>query len=366
MREIAVITAMCTAVCAVGLAAGPREPTLSLTPVDRQPDGGRAALDGAALDKLRAAVAAEPGDRRARFALVRGLMASRKLAEAREAAIAWRAVDAYNLVVVRLLGDIYSELGQRRQALRTYSAVVELLPEDPGAQRALASVLKQSGNVAAAHQRLAAAARLRPGDLRLRFELADAAHRLGRLDEAEAAFRAIAGDGAANQAIRYPATQRLAQIISERRRAALGAGDRSRAAELAASIDALGLAGGSESDIKIYLSWDTDRSDVDLWVTNPAGEKIFYSHKTGKFGGSLFHDVTNGYGPESFTAHHAARGTYEVAVHYYSAGRGNFPEARGEVVVILHEGTARETKHVLPYRLFAKDQVVTVARIDVE
>lgn len=366
MREIAVIAVLCTAVCAVGLAAGPRKPSLSLTPVDREPAGGRTALDAVAIAELRAEVAANPKDRRARFALIQGLMASDKLAEARDAAIAWREVDAYNLVVVRLLGDIYSELGQRRQALRTYSAVVELLPKDAGAQRALASVLKQSGDIRAAYDRLAAAATLRPDDLRLRFELGDAAHRLGRLAEAQASFAQVASSEAANESIRYPAKQRLAQIYSEKRRAALAAGNQALAAELESALDALAIKGGSKSDIKIYLTWDTDRSDVDLWVTNPVGEKIFYSHKTGKFGGELFHDVTNGYGPESFTAHRAARGTYVVAVHYYSAGRSNFPEARGEVVVVLDEGTAREKKHVLPYRLFAKDQVVTVAKIDVE
>ena len=36
------------------------------------------------------------------------------------------------------------------------------------------------------------------------------------------------------------------------------------------------------NDVKVYLTWDTDRSDVDLWVLNPGGEKIFYSHKQGR------------------------------------------------------------------------------------
>ena len=39
-------------------------------------------------------------------------------------------------------------------------------------------------------------------------------------------------------------------------------------------------------------------------------------------------------------------------------------EARGEVVVILHEGTQDERRFRLPYRLFKPKQTVTVARID--
>jgi tetratricopeptide (TPR) repeat protein len=369
MRETVVIAALCMAVCAIGFAAGPRPPSLSLTAVDREPAGGREALDDAAIAALEKAVADKPEDRRARFELISGLMASGKLAAARDAARAWREVDAYNLVVVRLLGDIYSELGKRREALRTYSAVVELLPEDPAAQRALAGVLKQSGDVEAAYERLTAAAALRPDDVGLRFELADAAQRIGKQAEAQAAFASVAASESANESIRYPAKQRLAQILSEQRREALTGGDtndRARAARLDAEIEALQIKGGSINDIVVYLSWDTDRSDVDLWVTNPTGEKVYYEHKVDKFGGALFHDVTNGYGPESFTAKKAARGTYVVAVHYYSAGRSNFPEARGEVVVVLNEGTAKEKKHVLPYRLFQAKQVVTVAKISVQ
>jgi uncharacterized protein YfaP (DUF2135 family) len=145
----------------------------------------------------------------------------------------------------------------------------------------------------------------------------------------------------------------------------VAAGKPQDGAQLASSIKELKLAGGTENDIKVYLTWDTDHSDVDLWVTNPAGEKVFYSHRKGQYGEALFDDVTTGYGPESFTAANAARGTYVVQVNYFGRGRSNFSEARGEVVVVLDEGKPTETKHVLPYRLFDEKQTVTVARIAV-
>ena len=92
------------------------------------------------------------------------------------------------------------------------------------------------------------------------------------------------------------------------------------------------------NDIKVYLTWDTDRTDVDLWVLNPAGEKIFYSHKQGKGGDALFDDVTTGYGPESYSARQAAPGKYLVSVNYYGTSRDAFAEARGEVTVVLRRG----------------------------
>lgn len=335
-----------------------------LEAVDSQP----AKLSGASdtrIKGLQQAVAAEPRDRRARFSLVKELMDAGRHEQALEAAIQWRNDDAYNLVVVRLLGDIYSELGQVDKAMRVYSAVVELLPKDHKAHRALASVLKQGGQLQAAHDRLEAALEIRPDDARLRFELADIVQRLGDNPRARSLFEAIASSDDAPQLLRYPAKERLAQSYLSQRKQALKAGDRKGAARIAAKIEALELQGTTENDIKVYLTWDTDRSDVDLWVINPAGEKIFYSHKEGRHGGRLYGDVTNGYGPESFTAKEAVSGTYRVQVNYFAEGSSNFPEARGEVTVVLDEGKPSESRTVLPYRLFKKKQTVTVANVHI-
>lgn len=334
-------------------------PRLSVVAGDREPTNPKK-LDAAELAKLRAAVTGAPKDREARFRLVRSLVAAKQLPDALAAAREWRAADAYNLVVVRLLGDIYSELGDRANARRAYSAVVELLPKDAAAQRALASVLKQAGDLVGAYDRLRAAAELSPNDRRLAFELADVANRLGNLAEARERFEAIVADKETAEAVRYPAKQRLAQVYRTLARA-----QPADAAELEAKIKALAIAGGTENDIKVYLTWDTDRSDVDLWVTNPAGERVYYDHKQGRFGEALYDDVTTGYGPESFTAKRARSGEYLVQVNYYGGGRGNFSEARGEVTIVVDEGKPSEQKHVLPYRLFEVGQTVAVARVKV-
>jgi tetratricopeptide (TPR) repeat protein len=367
-RPAHIVIAVTTAVLVcVGTALGAPTPsmTLRLQQVDREPREGQKAPSVKELTTLAAAVKAQPKDRGKRFALVQGLRRAGKLRAALAAAKTWRARDAYNLVVVRLLGDLYRELGQAAAARRAYSAVVELLPKDPDAQRALATVLKQGGQLKAAYQRLVAAAKLRPEDRRIAFELADVAQRLGREPEATRRFAAIATAKSTPRKIAYPAKQRLAQLYAGARRQALDRGAKEQVATLTRKIDALGLSGGVANDIKIYLTWDTNRTDVDLWVTNPAGQKIYYRNKKGRFGGALYDDVTDGYGPESFTAKRASRGTYLVQVNYFASSRRAFTEARGEVIVVLHEGTAREVRHVLPYRLFAAKQTVTVARLRV-
>jgi hypothetical protein len=225
--------------------------------------------------------------------------------------------------------------------------------------------LKQGGDLKGAYDRLTAAMAIKSADVRMAFELADVAQRLGLTGEAEKRFEDIVSAPNTPEAVRYPAKQRLAQAYSQERREALARGEHSAEDALAQKIEALKIHGGSVNDIKVYLTWDTDKSDVDLWVDNPSGEKIFYSHREGSHGDALFGDVTTGYGPESYTARDAEAGAYTIRVNYYSSRRSAFNEARGEVVVILHEGTAREERHVLPYRLFRDKQTVTVAKIEV-
>ncbi|PKP32713.1 MAG: hypothetical protein CVT99_03330 [Bacteroidetes bacterium HGW-Bacteroidetes-16] len=71
--------------------------------------------------------------------------------------------------------------------------------------------------------------------------------------------------------------------------------------------------------LQIGLSWNTDDTDVDLWVTDPSGEKIYYSNTTSASGGYLDRDDTNGFGPENiYWVDNIPDGNYLIQVHYYS------------------------------------------------
>jgi uncharacterized protein YfaP (DUF2135 family) len=78
-------------------------------------------------------------------------------------------------------------------------------------------------------------------------------------------------------------------------------------------------------DMKITLTWDTDRTDIDMHVTDPAKEECYYQHKSTKMGGNLDVDVQNGFGPETFTLAHAVRGKplgrYPIRGHVKRAAR---------------------------------------------
>jgi hypothetical protein len=70
-------------------------------------------------------------------------------------------------------------------------------------------------------------------------------------------------------------------------------------------------------NIRVVLTWDTDNCDMDLWVTDPSGEKCFYSHQNTRIGGLISCDFTQGYGPEEFLLKKAMNGEYKVQANYY-------------------------------------------------
>jgi len=76
-----------------------------------------------------------------------------------------------------------------------------------------------------------------------------------------------------------------------------------------------------QADLRVTISWNTDNTDVDLWVIEPDGEKCFYGHRQTKNGGELTQDVTQGYGPERYQMIKAKAGEYSIKVHYYSGPR---------------------------------------------
>jgi len=74
-------------------------------------------------------------------------------------------------------------------------------------------------------------------------------------------------------------------------------------------------------DVRVALAWDTDNTDIDLWVKDPNGEWVSYGHLLSRQGGHNSRDVTQGYGPEVFSLKKAIPGTYEVHAKYYGSHR---------------------------------------------
>lgn len=70
-------------------------------------------------------------------------------------------------------------------------------------------------------------------------------------------------------------------------------------------------------DLRVVLNWDADNSDMDLWVTDPNGERAYYGNQLTRQGGRMSADLTSGYGPEEFMLKAAMPGKYKVEANYF-------------------------------------------------
>lgn len=97
------------------------------------------------------------------------------------------------------------------------------------------------------------------------------------------------------------------------------------ASEVTSATASLKGAGGA---VKVTLSWES-AVDLDLHVTDPNSEEIYYSHKTSASGGLLDVDDTDGGTAANPAAENiywdtnAPSGTYTVTVVYYSGSTSN-------------------------------------------
>lgn len=73
-----------------------------------------------------------------------------------------------------------------------------------------------------------------------------------------------------------------------------------------------------DTALQVDLMWDTNYTDVDLYVTEPGGETVMYRHRQSSQNGRLHEDITGGYGPELYTIARPRAGEYQVAVDYYA------------------------------------------------
>ena len=118
------------------------------------------------------------------------------------------------------------------------------------------------------------------------------------------------------------------------------------------------------ADLRVTITWNTDATDVDLWVLEPDGTKVFYSHPRSASGGELSQDQTQGYGPERYQVRQARPGVYRVLVHYFRPNPNLLGgETHVHVTVARYAGTAQEVVERHTVVLKQHNQEVEVCRV---
>lgn len=117
-------------------------------------------------------------------------------------------------------------------------------------------------------------------------------------------------------------------------------------------------------DVRIVIGWNTDNSDIDLWITDPRNEKCFYQHTETEIGGRISQDVTGGYGPEEFQLKKALKGNYKIEVNLY----GDTRQTLGGPISIKAEmftdfGKPTQKREVINFRVTTNSEVVKIGSL---
>ncbi len=121
-----------------------------------------------------------------------------------------------------------------------------------------------------------------------------------------------------------------------------------------------------DCDVRIVMSWDADLTDIDLWVTEPSGEKCFYGHNRTVIGGHLSKDFTQGYGPEEYCLKKAMPGQYRIQANFYGSNQQSLAgPCTVQATVITHFGRPDESRQSLTLRLVDRKESVDIGQIQI-
>lgn len=137
----------------------------------------------------------------------------------------------------------------------------------------------------------------------------------------------------------------------------------------AAGVDTIPLDGRLvkllDVDVRIVLTWDADLTDMDLWVTEPSGEKAMYSNNRTRIGGLVSRDFTQGYGPEEYCLRKARHGTYVIEANYYGNRAQTLQGAVTlQVDVYTDYGRPTEKRKSLTLRLEQAKETLKVGEVE--
>lgn len=120
-------------------------------------------------------------------------------------------------------------------------------------------------------------------------------------------------------------------------------------------------------ELRVVMAWDTDDTDVDLWVTDPNGERASYANTLTYQGGAMSRDATGGYGPEEFSLKKAAPGKYLVQAQFYG-NRQQVLSAGTTIMVRITTGFGTPLAHDewTSVRLTSGFELARIAEIDMK
>lgn len=268
--------------------------------------------------------------------------------------------------------DFFREAGQRELALQVLSNLAELQLEDATIIRVLGYRLAQIGELDLAVQSFERVLEMRPEEPQ---SCRDLALTLARRAENGKQTGTRTPDGIRDDYRR--AIDLLVRVVLTRWDGRFAEVELIALEEVNAIIPKAKEAGVTDVpldprlqkvldvDVRIVMTWQADNTDIDLWVTEPSGEKGFYGHNRTTIGGLVSRDFTGGYGPEEYLVRRAMHGMYKIEANYYGSQATRLLGAvTVQVDVYTNFGRKNQQCRSLTLRLKDAKETVPIGQIE--
>ena len=258
------------------------------------------------------------------------------------------------------VSDYFVEENLLDDGLRILSNLAEMNLENTDVLRALGNKLVEHGQYAVAIRVFRNLTKLREGIPQFYRDLAMAYEKNGEYQNAVDALWHIASN---KWDSRYSEIQQTA--LNDMNSIIARCAKKSNVRLDTSAIDRK-LMENFDVDLRVVLTWNTDDCDIDLWVTDPNGEKCFYGHKETAVGGRMSRDFTQGYGPEEFCLKVAPGGKYKIECNYY----GSHQQKLLQPVIVQAEvytnfGRPNQEKQVMTLQLDDVKQTFLIGDVNV-
>ncbi len=228
---------------------------------------------------------------------------------------AWRQTDLADLMALIALGEWYAKMGDTTQAARAYGSLIDYFPARADMRRwtgeRLLSLKTESWLSIDTFKK---AVEQRPDHPSGHYLLALAYWEGRQYKEAIETLQT------ALQRQFDPRFLHIQRILQETMALMLTTLEKRDMLDTLGSVKPANWDKVTQPQLRFVLMWETDANDVDFHLYDKKQNHAFYSQPALPTGGTLYADITTGYGPECFTIPNPKAFPYKVEANYYNMG----------------------------------------------
>lgn len=249
-----------------------------------------------------------------RYGEFRALLDKADVTAAGELAQTWHQENLADVMALVALGEWYEKTGETAQAARAYGSLIDYFPARADIRRWTAErLLSLQSESWLSIDSLNKAVEQRADHPSGHYLLAIAYWEAGESKKAVETLQAAIKRN-------YPRFDAATRILTETLALMLTQLEQQQQLEVLFPGKTLDWEKMTQPQLRLVLMWETDANDVDFHIYDNHQNHAFYRQPNLASGGTLYADITTGYGPECFTISEPNAFPYRAQAHYYRMG----------------------------------------------